>query len=402
MTTARVKLLKFTTLFAIGGTERHVMNFVANLDTSRFDLQLACLRKMGEFLDEIEARRIPLAEYRTDRLYGRRALRQQLRFARDLRASRTQIVHTYGFYPNVFAIAAARMASTPVVIASIRDTGVYLSPWQKRVQKLACRLADVVLVNADAIRRTLVDEGYPPQRIHVIRNGVSPSAFVRRSSGHRIREELGVAPETPIVAMLSRLNGLKGVDDFLHAAGRVVARVPDARFLIIGDSVAVKNDPANNGSYRDSLRESAARLGLADRIVFTGFRMDVPELLSECAVSVLPSLSEGLSNTLLESMAAGVPVVATNVGGNPEVVQEGTTGFLVPPQNPEVLAERICRVLEDRALAARFGEAGRRRVAEHFSVERMLRETERLYLTLLQRPQAVGAITASAATPSCP
>ena len=375
----RIRLLKFATLFAIGGTERHVMNFVAHLDSSRFELQLACLRKVGEFLDEIEARRIPLAEYPTNRLYGRRALAQQLRFARDLRANRTQIVHTYGFYPNVFAIAAARMARTPVVIASIRDTGVYLRPWQKRVQKLACRLADMVLVNADAIRRSLVDEGYSPQRIHVIRNGVSPSAFVRRSSGHRIREELGVAPEAPIVAMLSRLNGLKGVDDFVHAAGRVVARVPDARFLIIGDGVA--------GGYRDSLRESAARLGLADRIVFTGFRMDVPELLSECAVSVLPSLSEGLSNTLLESMAAGVPVVATNVGGNPEVVQEGTTGFLVPTQNPQALADRICRVLEDRDLAARFGEAGRRRVAEHFSIERMLRDTERVYQDLLHQPK---------------
>ena len=121
--------------------------------------------------------------------------------------------------------------------------------------------------------------------------------------------------------------------------------------------------------------------------------MDVPELLSECAVSVLPSLSEGLSNTLLESMAAGAPVVATNVGGNPEVVQEGSTGFLVPPRDPDALADRICRVLNDRSLAARLGEAGRRRVVEHFSMERMLRDTERLYLTLLERPQDARAVT---------
>jgi glycosyltransferase involved in cell wall biosynthesis len=222
----------------------------------------------------------------------------------------------------------------------------------------------------------------------VIRNGVSPSAFVRRSSGRRIREEIGVAPEAPIVAMLSRLNGLKGVDDFLHAAARVAARVPDTRFLVIGDGVVVQNGViVKNGSYCDALKEQAARLGLADRLVFTGFRMDVPELLSECAVSVLPSLSEGLSNTLLESMAAGVPVVATNVGGNPEVVEEGRTGFLVSTQNPEALADRICRVLENRALAARMSDAGRQRVSEHFSIERMLRDTERLYEDLLRQPK---------------
>ena len=384
----RIRLLKFTTLFAIGGTERHVMNFVAHLDSSRFELQLACMKKIGEFLKDVEERQIPLAEYRIDRLYGPRALAQQLRFARDLRASRTQIVHTYGFYPNTFAVAAARMAGTPVVIASIRDTGVYLRPWQKRAQKLMCRMADLVLVNADAIRRSLIDDGYSAQHIHVIRNGVSPSAFVQRSSGHRIREELGVAPDAPIVAMLSRLNGLKGVDDFLHAAAKVAARVPDARFLVIGDGVIPQGSAiVRNTSYCDALKESAARLGLADRLLFTGFRMDVPQLLSECAVSVLPSLSEGLSNTLLESMAAGVPVVATNVGGNPEVVQEGRTGFLVSTQNPEALADRICRVLEDRALATRMGDAGRCRVSEHFSMERMLRDTERLYQDLLRQPK---------------
>src|SRR5688572_18117543 len=115
----RIRLLKFLTLFAIGGTERHVMNFVTNLDYGRFELQLACLKRVGEFLQTIEARQIPLTEYRIDCLYGPRALQQQWRFARYLRQSRMQIVHTYGFYPNLFAIAAARLAGTPLVVASI-------------------------------------------------------------------------------------------------------------------------------------------------------------------------------------------------------------------------------------------------------------------------------------------
>jgi glycosyltransferase involved in cell wall biosynthesis len=179
---------------------------------------------------------------------------------------------------------------------------------------------------------------------------------------------------------------MKGVDDFLHAAAIVAARVPGVRFLLIGDGVLIRGGKiVKNDSYCEALQESAAKLGLADRLVFTGFRLDVPALLAECSVSVLPTLSEGLSNTILESMAAGLPVVATDVGGNPELVQEGRTGFLVPARNPEALGDRICRVLEDRSLADRLGEAGRRRVVDHFSMDRMLNDTEGLYENLLHR-----------------
>jgi glycosyltransferase involved in cell wall biosynthesis len=307
------------------------------------------------------------------------------------------IVHTYGFYPNVFGVAAARAAGTPVVIASIRDTGAYMTPSQKRVQRLACRLADVVLVNAEAIRRWLVADGYAADRIAVIHNGVSIGAFRRRDGGRRLRDELGVPHDAPIVGMLSRLNQLKGVDDFLEAAAKVVARVPAARFLLIGDGALMRGGAlVDNGTYRDGLHEAAARLGLADRLVFTGFRLDVADLLAECAVSVLPSHSEGLSNTLLESMAAGVPVVATDVGGNPEVVDEGGSGFLVPARNPEALADRICRVLGDPALAARLGERGRTRAADLFSIDRMLRDTQRLYEDLLQQPRRLRACSSTA------
>ena len=216
------------------------MNFVANLDTSRFDLQLACLKRRGEFLSEIEARQIPLEEYRVDRLYGAKALKQQLRFARHLRRNRTQVVHTYGFYPNVFAIAAARLAGTPVVVASIRDNGVHLTPFQKRAQRLVCRMADIILVNAEAIQRTLILEGYQPDKIRVIRNGVALSAFGGKPNGTRLRQELGVPPSAPVVMMLSRLDQFKGIGDFLEAAAMVAARVPEVRFVVVGDGPAMR------------------------------------------------------------------------------------------------------------------------------------------------------------------
>src|SRR5262249_5467856 len=146
-----------------------------------------------------------------------------------------------------------------------------------------------------------------------------------------------------------------------------------------------------NLDYRRELEDHIWRLGLKGRVVFTGFRSDVSDLLSDVTVSVLPSLSEGLSNAVLESMASAIPVVATRVGGTPEAVEEAVTGLPVPPRDSAALAGAIRRILEDPELAARLGHAGRRRVAEHFSLEHMVRETERFYSTRLAQTRAERA-----------
>jgi glycosyltransferase involved in cell wall biosynthesis len=187
------------------------------------------------------------------------------------------------------------------------------------------------------------------------------------------------------VAVLSRLSRLKGLEFFLEAAAKLAARFPEARFAIIGEGRVFQDGAIVQSAYKRELEAYADRLGLGGRVAFTGFRLDVPELLAEMTVSVLPTLSEGLSNTVLESMAAGVPVVATDVGGNPEAVQHGVSGLLVPPRDSEALACAIGVLLENRELAANLGQAGRQRVVEHFSNTRMVQETERFYLSLLSR-----------------
>jgi glycosyltransferase involved in cell wall biosynthesis len=180
------------------------------------------------------------------------------------------------------------------------------------------------------------------------------------------------------VAVISRVSPSKGLEHFLQAAAIITAARPDVRYLIVGEA-----EPRDQ-EYRNALVAYAARLGLERHVVFTGLRLDVPEVLSEIAVSVLPSLSEGLSNVLLESMASGVPVVATWVGGNPEAVEDGVTGILVPPREPGALARSIQRILDDRELAARFSGAGRQRVAERFAIDAVIRQTQRLYERLLE------------------
>lgn len=384
---SQIKLLKFVTAFGIGGTEQQIANLTRMLDRSRFDLRMGCLKCWGDFLGGIEKGRIPVSEYAINRLYHIWTFKQQMRLASDIRRYQIQIVHSYNFYANAFAIPAAKLAGAPVTIASIRDAGVYLTPAKRRVQRVLCRWADCILVNAEAIKEWLAGEGYSPNKITVIKNGIDLSRFSCKNGSAGLREEFGLPGHGPLVVMLSRLNPQKGVEYFLEAAAYVRQRCPEACFLLVGDAVVHQGGVTANVAYRRALEQRAARLGLGRHVIFTGFRTDVPELLSAATVSVLPSFSEGLSNALLESMAAGVPVVATRVGGNPEVIEHEKGGLLVPPRDSRALGEAIQAILENPDLARKVAEEGRRRVAEDFSLERMVRETEDLYVRLLEEKE---------------
>jgi glycosyltransferase involved in cell wall biosynthesis len=370
MQSEAIKLLEFVTCFNIGGTERQVTTLARGIDPCVFDLHLACLRRTGELLPEI-ARWAP-SEFKLASLWGPRAMREQFRFAGYVKHNDIQILHSYGFYANAFAVPPARLAGAPIIVASIRDNGDLLTPPQRLLQRTVCRLADCILANSESVRRRLMGEGYDPKKLALITNGIDLSRFPE-SGGGRLRRELGLDRGARMVAVISRLAPLKGVEHFLQAAAALAGRFPDVMFLIIGD-----------GNCRKNLEEQVVRLGISGRVIFTGFRIDIPDVLRELAVSVLPSLSESLSNTLLESMAAGVPVVATRAGGNAEAVEDGVTGLLAPPADAPALARAIALLLENPAMARSFGEAGRRRVAERFSTQRMVRETEQLYLRLLQ------------------
>jgi len=188
----RIKLLKMLTSFHIGGTERQVANLTLRIDSSRFDLHLACLRYSGQLLEELKTLAIPRPEFRIGSFYSPKTFWQGMRFAQYIRKNRIQIVHSYGFYSNVFAVPAARLARTAIVVASIRDTGDVLTSAQRQVQRMICKAADCVLVNAEAIREALIKEGYPPHKIVVIRNGIMLSKFGKRQRGGLLRQELGL------------------------------------------------------------------------------------------------------------------------------------------------------------------------------------------------------------------
>jgi glycosyltransferase involved in cell wall biosynthesis len=377
-----VKVMKFVAHFGLGGTERQFVNLGLALEPSRFAVQFGCLRLWGELLEEVDARGIPVHGYNVCTFRNPKALGAQLQLARDIRRNRIEIVHAYNYYANVFAIPAAKLAGARVV-ASIRDMGAYLSTTQRHVQRFVCGLADRILVNANAIKDWLVSDGYPANRITVIPNGIDLSRFEQPVTVDSLHNEFHFRADAPLIGVVGRVKPLKGIEDFLRAASIVSTAVPQARFLIIGDGfVAQGRNISRDDAYHQDLLQLIAQLGLRDRVAFTGFRT-VEHVLPQLSVSVLPSLTEGLSNALLESMAAGLPVVATRVGGTSEVVTDGENGMLVAARDPESLANSICRLLETPALATRLGQAARRSVTDRYSMQRLAMNTSRFYESLL-------------------
>ena len=379
-----IRLLNVVPTLLCGGTENHFMTLARSLDKARFDLRFACLRKWGPFVDELSELRIPLTEYPVTTFRSVKAVVQQARLARYVRQQAVDIVHTYSFYGNVFAIPPGRLSAS-VVIASIRDRGPYLTTMQRRVQRQVCRLADCVLVNADAVRQWLLADGYDASKIVVIPNGVDLGRFggVDRAG---VRRSLGVPDTARLVGVVSRLSRLKGIEDFLQAAATISATRDNVRFVIVGEP-----SPINDRAYFEELCAQARSLGIAGLVTFTGLRSDVPELMSAFDVSVMPSLNEALSNVLLESMAAGAAVVATNVGGTPEALRDGVNGVLIPPSRPELMAAAIERLLDAPAQARQLGIKARQTIEERYSLDRMVRATELLYDGLLSAKRRTAA-----------
>ena len=280
----------------------------------------------------------------------------------------------------MFAIPPARLAAVPVVIASIRDRGPYLSPMQLRVQRMLCRAATCVAVNAGAVRDWLIGQGYDAGRIAVIPNGVDLEPLRRsgRSRGDPPRPRGG-------------RQGAAG-DGRVEAASPQGPRNVSRRGRDL--SLRVSPTPAFSwwgrrartiGTIRGRWPRGRPGSAWAAGSIFAGLRDDVPALLAASTVSVMPSLNEALSNVLLESMAAAAPTVATRVGGTPEAIDDGVTGLLVPPGDAAALAEAVGRLIDDPARAAALGRAARETVERRFSLRRMVDDTERLYLRLLRQ-----------------
>jgi glycosyltransferase involved in cell wall biosynthesis len=270
---------------------------------------------------------------------------------------------------NTYGCLAALLGRIPI-ITTVHGKAYYGDKWRRRLAyRCVARSSFRMVAVSEDIRRFLVQEvGVRPDRVSTIYNGIDVKAYYPSERGATVRGELGIAPAAPVIGMVGSLYPVKGHTYLLQAAVRVVKAFPLAVFLIVG-----------RGGLLDQLREQAQQLGIGAHVRFLGFSEDIPPLLQAMDIFALPSLSEGLSLSLLEAMAAGKPAVATAVGGNPEVVLHEETGFLVPSQDVEALACRIISLLKDQAMAHQFGVHGQRRALETFSVEHMVNAYQDLY-----------------------
>ncbi len=371
-----IRIAHVVDLLALAGMEYGVIKLVNRLDPDRIQSMIVCLRHQTEDARQLLAGTIPVFELRKSpgrnwRLIGR--------LAALFRAEKVDIVHSHNWSTLLYSVAAAWLAGVPVVVHGEHgkdDTNV------DRRRLLASRflvkgVARVCAVSKDLTEEVVRDWRIPRERVARIANGVDLEAFGGNDAIDKLREEFGLTPANRVVMNTGGFRTIKDHPTLLRAFARVHREDSDARLLLVGSGSAT--DP------RAGLDRMASELGIVDAVRFVGVRQDIPKVLQICDVYVNSSRFEGMSNTILEAMAAGRPVVATAVGGNPELVQDGVTGFLAPAGEEGPLAVRIGELLRDGPLRSRMGAAGRAQVEAEHSMSGMVRAYSDLYEDLWAR-----------------
>jgi glycosyltransferase involved in cell wall biosynthesis len=373
----QVSVAVFLTRFEPGGTERQMIELVRLLDPSRFTVHVACFDKRGAWLPRVAERAASIVEFPIRGFAHPGTMPTLLRFARWCRRERIEVLQTCDFYANIFGLPGAALAGVPVRIGSRRDLNPDKSPAQIRLQRQAYRCATTVVANCAAARGILLAEGLAPASIAVIPNGVDRPRH----------ESAGVAAEQRTrVITVANLRPEKNHETLIAAADLLSADFPDVEFQIVGD-----------GPRRSELEALVRSRRLDDRVSFLGHREDVGRLLSEASIFALPSRSEAFPNGAIEAMAAGLPVVASAVGGLLDLIEHGRTGLLIEPGNPTALADALRQLLTNQTAAARIGEHARAHVQQRYSFERMVKAFEDLYLAGLPARSLSAARRAQAA-----
>jgi glycosyltransferase involved in cell wall biosynthesis len=364
----RLRVLFVIDELDIGGTEQQIRELARHIDRARFEPIVCCFRH-GAKAREIEELGVRVI-HEPKHLKADPGL--VVRLARRMRQERIDLVQTYLWTANTWARLAARMAGVRFVVASERNVDIWEERYKRVIGRWLARSTDRIIANSEAVRRYLLDRGgLAPDKVVTVYNGVNFDRFHVPCDPALRRAELGLPGDAVLAGVVARVEPAKDHATLLRALALISRRVPRLHLVIVG-----------GGGEVARLQSSAIELGIADKVRFTGPRTDAAEWLQSLDISVLSSVKEGLSNTVLESMAAGRPMVATDVGGNAEVIVEGETGFLVPPRDPAALGEALARLAQSPEAMARFGRAGRKRVHAMFSVSRMVARTEALYLEL--------------------
>lgn len=375
MGTRPMRLVQFTRSFHIGGTEVQVLELLRGLPPS-YQLQVSVLEDAGPLMGAVwkmgyAAEAFPLkgSVAQANTAY------QVMRMARWLKSNRVDLVHVHDFYSTLIAVPAAKLAGTKVIVGRLD-----LSHWQGKARRAVhsrlTAMADHVVANAEAIRRMLVEEeGLPASRVSVIHNGLDLARFdVRMREG--LKAPLPDTGDSPVIVHVANMNHpVKRQEDLLLALAMLHHGGTPVQAFLVGD-----------GPRRKGLEKLAAELGVSDTVHFLRHRTDVAAIYARATLGVLCSSAEGMSNAVMEGMAAGLPMVVTRVGGNTDLVRDGERGLVVPAERPAQLAQAINQLLSSPEKARRMGRAARDFVARELSLERLIRLHDALYQRVVYGP----------------
>jgi glycosyltransferase involved in cell wall biosynthesis len=376
----RVRVVFVIDNMRFGGTELNAVRTAELLDRSRYDLRVVCFDIDGPVTARYRAIGVPVTSMPLQSLSGATMLFSGWRFARYLRRERIQIVHAHDMYSNVFATVWARLARTPVIIASRRWWHSLPSRKLQLGNTAAFRMAAAVLANSPQVARSVHEaQGISADRIWTVVNFADDRAFAPLGAGERVRlrEVWRVPAGAIVVGCVARLVPVKDHATLIKGFAQLLALRSNVHLVLIGD-----------GECRAGLEALAARLGVAHAVTFVGELRSGDNHHRAFDVSALVSLSEGFPNTLVEAMAAGVPVVATAVGGSMDAVIDGVTGLLVSPGQPAEVCRALLRLAQGEELRTRLGAAGRDRASTMYRADTAINALQSMYDDLLERSAA--------------
>jgi len=357
-------ILYLSTSSGPGGAERVISNLAASLDPRRYRAVL-CLFRPGWLQERSESRGIRTFIIPT---HGMTDWRWALQFQRLLQQERVNLIHAHEFDANVQGAFVAALSGIPLV-ATVHGKNYF---WEKLRRRLAyrwvSRKATMVAVSEDLKQFIVEKVGISSSLVKVLYNGVDVLPQCDRAVVAECRKELGLPENHQIVGVVGNLYPVKGHQYLIAAIPAVLRKCPNTSFVFAG-----------RGQLESELKAQVCRFGVEERVYFLGLRQDIPRILAMLDLFVLPSLSEGLSMAILEAMIAGKPVIATRVGGNPELVIDEETGFLVPPRDSQTLADRLITSLTNKQQSATFAERGKRRAEGQFSLQTMVSSYQSLY-----------------------
>lgn len=355
-----------------GGAEKQLYELVKGIDREKFEPIVISLSQGGYWGREIQKLNIQIIELQRRK---NREITRLFKLIKILKAIKPDIVHTYMFTANSYGRVAALIARVPIIIASernIAEMGKDKNRFGIYIDKLLASFTHGIICNTHKASESLVKKySFDAKKVFTVHNGFNEANFFKKNS---VNSQKKLAKK--VVGTIGRLYHQKNHRLFLDMAKIVLERSGDEsiKFLIVG-----------KGELRDELEDQFNHLGLENKVVFTGERSDIHDLLQNMDVFVTTSLYEGMSNAIMEAMAAGLPVLATDVGGNGELVIDGQTGFLCPSKDAMALADGVTSLINSEKEAKRMGENGRKRILNEFTVEKMLRETENIYMKLLEQ-----------------